>query len=79
MSLTVDGQWITCDGEGCTQRVRAPVGLRSTLGQPESPAAAGWLYVTRHGHIEHYCARCKTIYLGTIARMGVNGTGISEP
>jgi hypothetical protein len=65
MSLSLGGQWLTCDGDDCTERTRVPVVLRTTLRDDGGlPMTSGWLYVTRGGVTRHYCPRCRSIYLG---------------
>src|SRR3569833_2882227 len=68
MSITTDGQFIKCDGDGCQNKAAVPVGLRQTLrtGAGSAPAVSGWLYVSRGGVAKHYCASCKSKYLGLL-------------
>ena len=44
MSITTDGQFIKCDGDGCQNKAAVPVGLRQTLrtGAGSAPAVSGW-------------------------------------
>jgi hypothetical protein len=75
MSLSSNGQYITCDGDNCHARVFVPVGLRRVLaahGRTDKPTDAGWLYVSRGSAVSHYCPRCKPAYLGTLAKSGVS-------
>jgi len=68
MSLTSDGQFIRCDGDGCLASAAVPVGLRQTLrsGNAAAPAVSGWLYVSRGGVVKHFCSNCKSKYLGAL-------------
>ena len=64
MSVTANGQFITCDGQ-CGARVPVPVGLRTLLAAEAGsmPPAAGWLFVSSMGHQRHYCPKCSADYL----------------
>ena len=76
MSLSFDGQSITCDGDGCHARVKVPVGLRQTLrgAGDQTATVSGWLYVARGGSVKHYCPNCKPRYLDILARTGVSNS-----
>ena len=52
MSLYKHGTRIKCDGEGCGATTHAPV-CRS-----EAHLTAGWLFVSRQGHQQHFCPHC---------------------
>lgn len=71
MSLSVDGQWITCDGPGCSSHARAPVGLRTDRSDGSNAASgtAGWLFVSRGNTVKHYCSKCRAAYLADTARV----------
>lgn len=71
MSLCDSGQWICCDGEGCSARAPAPVALHNTapLREREGPALRGWLFVVNNGICLHYCPQCMPQHL---ARLAVN-------
>jgi hypothetical protein len=60
MSISKDGMEIVCDGEGCQNRVKPPIGLRSTLSKASAgrQPLAGWLFVNGQGETRHYCPTC---------------------
>ena len=63
MSLTIDGRFIHCDGEGCTSVARIPVGLRNVLSRSGSPESVrGWLFINRGDRTLHLCPRCIASY-----------------
>jgi hypothetical protein len=69
MSLSIDRQFILCDGPGCHARAKAPVALRRTLnGSSGDPALSGWLYISRGADVRHYCAECKKTLLERLAQ-----------
>ena len=58
MSLSRDGQLISCDSAGCKAAVPAPVALRSKLTGSGPGTTAGWLFVVRQNVNYHYCPAC---------------------
>jgi hypothetical protein len=67
MSLTLDGQSITCDWCGCTTAARLPVALHAVLTPAEKSATAeGWLCVTTRNDTHHFCPTCGAAYSKTL-------------
>ncbi len=72
MSLTKDGQTISCDGPGndgtgCPHTMRLPIGLRQLLNPNELPPTNGWLCVLGRGVARHFCPECAPDFLNTIS------------
>ena len=67
MSLSMHGQWITCDN-GCGSRARMPISLLNGAdnGAGGLSPVAGWLFVSRGGSEKHYCSNCRSVYLKNI-------------
>ena len=64
MSLSAEGRFIICDGEGCSSRAAVPVDLRPLLGPDRTTAQSnGWLFVARRGKQRHFCPDCLPLYL----------------
>lgn len=64
MSLSPDGRYIICDGEGCLAWAAVPVALRPLLGPDRTTAQSnGWLFVARRGKQRHFCPDCLPLYL----------------
>ena len=63
MSLSIDGQFICCDGVECGSVARIPVGLRSVLsrGGPTG-SVRGWLFISRGDQALHLCPKCIASY-----------------
>jgi hypothetical protein len=61
MSVTANGQDISCDVFGCKNIARIAVGLR-----PAADRAApveGWLFLCQDGLWRHFCPECARAYL----------------
>lgn len=69
MSLGENGQWIHCDGEGCSAAVPVPVALctRATGECSEPHTIHGWLFVVSEGKASHYCPQCAPAHLSTLS------------
>ena len=69
VSVTQNGRLLKCDGAGCVATARVPVALRSVLGAAGMTGSSvyGWLYVVREGQWSHYCPKCNTAYLSSLA------------
>jgi hypothetical protein len=64
MAIKSTGQFILCDGEGCSSKVSLPVALRPILsGKNNAEQLQGWLFVTVGGQRRHYCPNCVPRYL----------------
>ncbi len=67
MAIKSTGQFILCDGEGCTSKVSLPVALRPVLsGKSTVDQLQGWLFVTVSGQRRHYCPNCVPKYFSDI-------------
>ena len=66
MSMSGDGQHVTCDGAGCLARADVPVALRPLLSRDKATEQInGWLFSARQGNWCHYCPDCLPLYLGS--------------
>ena len=64
MSMSVNGQLVTCNGEGCQARADVPIALRRMLGDDQAiEHISGWLFTARRGEWRHYCPDCLPLYL----------------
>jgi hypothetical protein len=64
MAIKSTGQFIQCDGDGCSSKVSLPIALRPVLsGNNNVNQLKGWLFVTVGGERRHYCANCVPKYL----------------
>jgi len=72
MSFTADGQWISCDGPGCTARAKTPVGLREVLAGTDEQAHSvkDWLFVSRQQSWLHYCPACVPATMESLVENG---------
>lgn len=68
MSMSGDGQHVTCDGAGCFARADVPVALRPLLGRDKATEQInGWLFTARRGQWRHYCQACLPLYLESLS------------
>ena len=70
MSIAKDGQYIVCDGEGCSASARLPVALRPTLVatlHDGTETVEGWLFVGVAGR--HFCPLCARRFLDALSEV----------
>ncbi|BDI28615.1 hypothetical protein CCAX7_006660 [Capsulimonas corticalis] len=67
MSVTHNGQRLTCDGPGCMATANVLVALRSLLNGVAPSSVSGWLHVVREERWMHYCPACERWYLASLA------------
>lgn len=66
MSITANGQDISCDVFGCKNTARLAAGLRPSANR--AAPVEGWLFLCQDGVWRHFCPDCARAYLdGTIS------------
>lgn len=61
MSITANGQSISCDIFGCKNAARLAAGLRPAANR--AAPVEGWLFLCQDGVWRHYCPDCARAYL----------------